>query len=142
MEKFLVLAMALQVSLYVIVMVIFVRKRTSLVKAGKVPSSYYKTFQTEVGEYPRDLKAAERHFENLFEMPVLFLIFCSLVIGLGKVDLFIVLGSYLYVLIRVAHMVIHIGKNKIMPRMMAFGFSCLVLIIMWVYLTISMFFNS
>lgn len=142
MNTYLVLLMTIQVSLYAIVMMIFVKKRVQCVKEGIVPSSYYKTFQTEVSDYPKDLKAVERHFTNLFEMPVLFLIFGTLVLALGKVDYIILVASTIFVVFRIAHMVIHIGKNKIIPRMMTFGVSSITVVLMWFYLSVKLLLNS
>jgi hypothetical protein len=75
-----------------------------------------------------------RHWANLFEAPVLFYVAClaALVLNLDQV-LFVQL-AWAYVVVRMAHSLIHLTYNRVSHRLTMFLLSQGVLIVMWVIL--------
>lgn len=104
--------------------------RFAAVKRGETDAKYYKTFQGESAE-PRQAAQFTRHYINLFEMPVLF--YAAGVVGLvsglgGRAMLW---AAWLFVGARVVHAIIHLGSNRIFPRLYAHAFAWCVVLVMW-----------
>jgi len=130
MEFALVYPMAAMVLLTAVVLVRMVLGRVAAVRRGEVDARYYKTFEGEKGE---SRKAAQhtRHFVNLFESPVLFYAACITAMVTGQGTGVIVWLAWAYVICRVAHAFVHLGSNRIPPRMVIYGASWLVLLAIW-----------
>jgi hypothetical protein len=77
-----------------------------------------------------------RNFENLLEMPVLFYALGALAIVLKINDANLVSQAWLFVLLRLAHTVIHITYNNSLHRLVIFALSMLTLLSMWIHLFI------
>jgi hypothetical protein len=133
-EYSLVYPMAAMVLLTGIVLVRMVRGRIAAVKSGQVDARFYKTYQGD-GE-PRAAAQNTRHFVNLFENPVLFYVACVVAMITGQGTGVIVWLAWAYVACRVAHAFVHMGTNKIPPRMMIYGASWVVLLAMWAVLVV------
>ena len=125
----LVYPMAAMVLLTFVVLVRLVRGRIAAVKRGEVDARFYKTYQGEVE--PRAAAQNTRHFINLFENPVLFYAACVVAMVTGQGTGVIVWLAWAYVACRVVHAIVHMGGNKIPPRMAIYGASWVVLIVMW-----------
>lgn len=133
-EFALVYPMAAMVLLTGIVLVRMVRGRFAAVKSGQVDARFYKTYQD--GTEPRAAAQNSRHFANLFENPVLFYAACMVAMITGQGTGVIVWLAWAYVACRVAHAVVHMGSNKIPPRMMVYAASWVVLLAMWAVLVV------
>lgn len=131
-EYSLVYPMAAMVLLTAIVLFRMVRGRFAAVKKGEVDARFYKTYQGDIE--PRTAAQNTRHFVNLFENPVLFYAACMVAMITGQGTGVIVWLAWAYVACRVAHAFIHLGRNKIPPRMMAYAASWAVLLAMWAVL--------
>ena len=134
-EFILVYPMAAMVLLTAIVLVRMVLGRVGAVKRGEVDARYYKTYQGENTE-PRQAAQNARHFVNLFENPVLFYAACIVAMVTGQGAGLIVWLAWAYVVTRVLHAVVHLGGNKIPPRMAIYGASWVVLLAMWATLVV------
>ena len=67
--------------------------------------------------------AAERasdHYQNQFEMPVMFITACLLVHLAGLTDTPYVVSAWLYVALRVVHTAIHLTYNRVHHRFLVF----------------------
>lgn len=67
--------------------------------------------------------AAERtadHYQNLFEMPVVFVVACIMIYVTGVTDMFYLSAAWLYVILRLLHSVIHVTYNRVYHRFLAF----------------------
>ncbi len=107
--------------------------RVQAVKDGSVDATYFRTYQGEAE--PESTLKLSRHFKNLFEAPVLFYIVClAAMISQQGTVVFQVL-AWLYVVLRVIHMLIHTGGNRIGKRVRAYFASWVVLLLMWIILT-------
>jgi len=130
MEFALVYPMAAMVLLTAVVLVRMVLGRVAAVRRGEVDARYYKTFEGEKGE-ARKAAQHTRHFVNLFESPVLFYAACITAMVTGQGTGVIVWLAWAYVICRVAHAFVHLGSNRIPPRMVIYGASWLVLLAIW-----------
>lgn len=128
-EYALVYPMAAMVLLTFIVLVRMVHGRFAAVGRGEVDARFYKTHQGE-GE-PRAAAQNTRHFVNLFENPVLFYAACVVAMITGQGTGLIFWLAWAYVTARVVHALVHLGSNRIPPRMAVYGASWLVLLAMW-----------
>ena len=125
----LIYPMAAMVILTFTVLIKMFRSRVAAVKAGEANTGYYKTYQ-EGGE-PRETAQLSRQFANLFESPTLFYAACIAGMVIGEKATVLVVLAWVYVALRLAHAVIHTGKNKLQPRLRAYFSSWLVLLGMW-----------
>lgn len=125
----LVYPMAALVLLTFLVLMRMVSGRVAAVKRGEVDARFYKTYQGD-GE-PRAAAQNTRHFINLFENPVLFYAACVVAMITGQGSGAIVWLAWAYVACRVVHAIVHLGGNRIPPRMAIYGASWVVLLAMW-----------
>jgi hypothetical protein len=75
--------------------------------------------------------AASDNLENLFEMPVLFYLVIVLALLLLIQDPLLVTLAWMYLLLRVAHSLIHTTYNNVLHRFWVYFSSCAVLFAMW-----------
>lgn len=122
--------MFMMVMLTFVVMLITVRVRTSSVRRGDVPLSYFSVFQGE--NIPEMVHKTSRHFDNLFEMPVLFYVAGLLYIALDLTDPLIVQIAWAFVVSRIVHTCIHLGYNNVFHRLIVFGIGNICVLAMWI----------
>ena len=72
-------------------------------------------------------------FSNQFEIPVLFYILIALALPLRHADLFIVLMSWVFVVLRFIHAGIFVTTNNVRQRGLVWFSGVLVLQAMWIY---------
>jgi len=111
---------------------IAVSKRFASVKNGVVKASYYKLMQGQ--EAPESVIKSTRCFNNLFELPVLFYVVCTLYIALGIHSTVALFLAWLFVVFRYAQTYIHLSYNHILHRMCAFWGGFLVIMALWLNL--------
>jgi hypothetical protein len=75
---------------------------------------------------------------NPFELPVLFYILIALALPLRHADLFIVLMSWVFVVLRFIHAGIFVTSNNAQQRGMVWFAGALVLLAMWLYFALKM----
>jgi hypothetical protein len=121
--------MATMVLLTIIVLVRMFRGRVRAVKAGEADAGYYKTYQE--GSEPRELAQISRQVVNLFESPTLFYVACLAGLVTGIYPMTLILLAWAYVVARVIHAYIHIGSNRLPPRIASYFLSWFVLLAMW-----------
>ncbi|MDB5485362.1 MAG: hypothetical protein JWR29_1266 [Tardiphaga sp.] len=77
-------------------------------------------------------------FRNQFEIPVLFYALIAIGLPLRRIDLVLVLLSWVFVVARLAHAGIFVTSNDLRPRAMAWFARALVLMAMWIYFALKM----
>ena len=77
-------------------------------------------------------------FRNQFEIPVLFYALIAIGLPLRRIDLVLVLLSWVFVITRYAHAGIFVTTNGLQPRAMAWFSGVLVLMAMWIYFALKM----
>ncbi len=80
------------------------------------------------------LQQMDRNFSNLLEIPVLFYLWCLVVMVLPLQANELLLLAWVYVAMRCLHSVIHTTYNNVNHRFSVFVLSCLLLLVMWVRL--------
>lgn len=128
-EYALVYPMAAMVLLTFFVLIRMVLGRFAAVARGDVDARFYKTYQG--GGEPRGAAQNTRHFINLFENPVLFYAACIAAMVTQQGAGLIFWLAWAYVATRIVHSFVHLGANKIPPRMAVYGASWIVLLAMW-----------
>ena len=103
--------------------------RIKAVREEKLNMSYF--LLNQGGIRPEYLIKTEQHYENLFELPVLFYVVVALVVVMGGVDYWYVLLSWLYFVSRMVHASIHLTYNNLIHRRYAFFVSTAALYFMW-----------
>ena len=103
--------------------------RIKAVRSGDLSVSYFRT--NAGGEEPDALRKTTQHYDNLFEMPVLFYLVVIVIFISNSVDVVQLVLAWAYFLLCVAHAYIHIGYNNVLHRMKIFLFSTVVMYSMW-----------
>lgn len=80
---------------------------------------------------PENVNISSEHFVNLFEMPILFYIWCFCIYLTKQVDLFYLYAAFAYVGLRYIHTFIHLSYNHVIQRFAVYILSCLVLWGIW-----------
>ena len=124
--------MLAMVLLTFLVAVIMLYRRVQTIKSGEVDALRYKTLSND--RAPAFLLQAERHFINLFEVPVLFYAACTVAMILPLRNEIGIYVAWSFVFFRVLQAIIHLWPNKIMYRMTAFLLGFLSVLILWALL--------
>ena len=109
------------------------------VQIKKVKLSQFRIYE---GEFPDRLRSARQHFQNMFEIPVLFYLLCLLNIFFNNYNQLDVILSWCFVAFRVLHFFIRLQNQKtinIIPRTLTFIISLIFLTIGWISLLINSF---
>lgn len=83
--------------------------------------------------WPARARQISNAYHNQFELPVLFFMLVAFALVTKKVDLIFVVLSWVFVILRVVHMLIHATTNRVPRRFFAYVAGLLTLIVMWVY---------
>jgi hypothetical protein len=84
-----------------------------------------------------NVQAAD-NFRNLVEVPVLFYALVAVALAAHHTPAWLVIGVWLFVLLRVAHSAIHCTYNKVMHRLAVFLASFALLVGLWVSFFLSL----
>lgn len=88
--------------------------------------------------WPTYVTQVSNCFRNQFEVPVLFFALVALALPLRKADLVIVLLSWLFVALRIAHAFVFVTNNNVPRRGLIWLAGALVLAAMWLYFAVRM----
>jgi hypothetical protein len=130
----LVYPMFAMVLLTATVLVIMFRSRVRAVREKALASAYFRTFQG--GTEPEYVTKPSRHFTNLFEAPTLFYAGCLAATATQSAGRLVIALAWTYVLTRVAHAWIHIGRNRLRHRIPVYAASWAVLLALWIAIVI------
>ncbi|MDB5365372.1 MAG: hypothetical protein JWM77_1299 [Rhodospirillales bacterium] len=119
-----------------ITLVVVGLRRSNAVKSGKLPVDYFRTYQG--AEPPDDAVQAARHYENLFELPVLFYALVAILIAIPFFDVVLLALGWAFVLMRYAHATVHLGSNNVRLRFRTFTAGAALLLAMWVYAAVKL----
>lgn len=87
---------------------------------------------------PEYLIKTTQHYENLFELPVLFYVVAVIILSIGIVDYIFLVLAWSYFIIRSIHAYIHTTYNNLRHRRNMFLISTVVLYAMWLKLLIQL----
>ena len=71
-------------------------------------------------------------YHNQLQLPVLFYVLVTLALFTRKADLLFVVLSWLFVVLRVTHVFVHVTSNHVPTRFRWFLAGALVLLVMWI----------
>lgn len=108
--------------------------RTGAVRRGEIRPSYYELFRD--GAEPELAHRLSRQFLNLFETPVLFYAACLAALATGQATPTFQLVCWGYVALRFLHAAIHLGSNPVLPRLVVYFCSWVVLLVLWTWLVV------
>jgi hypothetical protein len=126
--KLFLLPLFLHVILIWTVGICLLSARIKAVKNGSVKIS---DIASNTNAWPLKVRHMGSNFDNQFDTPLLWYGAAGLVVALQLVDLFFVGLSWMFLFSRVAHTLVHTGKNHIPSRMRIFLFGFAVLLVMW-----------
>lgn len=108
--------------------------RIRAVRRGEASLGYFRLYTDSHKAPPARVIAAARHYDNLFQTPVLFYLACvtTLALGLPGTPLL----AWGYVVTRILHGVIHMGYNNVVHRLIAFMAGSLLLIAIWLIIAL------
>lgn len=106
--------------------------RIKSVTNGDVKIKYYRTMQGQ--DVPEYLTRTTRCFNNMFELPVLFYIACTLFIVLNIQSTAAVVLAWLFVLSRAVHTTIHLTYNNVLHRMIIYVIGGVLILSLWLTL--------
>jgi hypothetical protein len=125
-----------QVALTFLLLVWMGRSRVGSIRAGDV-----KVRDVALGErnWPTRIQQIANSYHNQFELPVLFYAIVALALITRKADLVFVVLSWVFVVSRLVHAVIHTTSNRVSQRFMAFLVGVIVLMAMWIVFALRIF---
>ena len=91
--------------------------------------------------WPKHETQIANAYHNQLELPVLFYVLTILAIITRHADLLFVVMAWLFVVLRLVHVYIHLTSNHVGRRFAAFAASALVLLIMWVIFAVRLLFG-
>jgi len=112
--------------------------RIKAVKEGLNPAFFSLNRGAKQPDY---LIKVSQHYENLFELPILFYIVTVLIYVTGIVDSLYIWLASLFVIVRYLHAGIHITYNNLIHRRNIFAAGAIIMFSMWVRFFIHMFFG-
>ena len=86
----------------------------------------------ESDNVPGEVRLPNRNYMNLLELPVLFYVACLVIYVIGKVDAWSLGLAWLYVVLRIAHSLVHLTYNHVIHRMRVFALGAFVLLALWI----------
>ncbi len=92
-------------------------------------------FRIYEGEFPDRLRSARQHYQNMFEIPIIFYLLCLLNIYFNNYNQFDIVYAWGFVVFRMIHFFIRLQNQKninIIPRTFIFIISLIFLTIGWV----------
>lgn len=103
--------------------------RSRALKAGGFDRS---NLLIDSSAWPANVRQSSNAFGNQFEIPVLFYALVALALITRKADLAFVVLSWVFVLTRVGHALVHVTSNDLKLRFPLYFLGVIVLMIMWV----------
>lgn len=82
--------------------------------------------------WPESVQQVNNCIRNQFELPVLFYVLCFILWGLNAVNIWVLLATWGFVVLRYCHAFIHVGSNYVPVRRRFFTFATLIVLGLWV----------
>ncbi|AGH94380.1 MAPEG family protein [Pseudobdellovibrio exovorus] len=103
--------------------------RVQALKKREVGFGYFKTYS---GSNPQEkMLVIGRHYDNQFQVPILFLATCAVFMALDQASYFTLILAWGFVLSRLGHSWIHLGSNNVKNRAAFFGLGWFIILVMW-----------
>jgi hypothetical protein len=112
------------------------RTRLRCVMKEKVSPGYFKVLDSQAYKVPEHVIRMGRHYDNQFELPMLFLITCVACTLFSLTNQLCIFAAWGFVLSRAFHTFFHLGDNNIIKRAAAFFAGWVFVAMMWILLLI------
>ena len=129
MDKALLYPLLVQVLLTFSIGLLTFKSRVKAVKSGEVSPSYFKH---NTGKAPEVMLRYGDHYQNQFELPILFYALIGLLLIFETTHTGFIIGAWAFIVSRIIHSIIHIKTNQILHRMRAFIAGFYILLAMWI----------
>ena len=129
--KLLILAMAAQVLLTLVILVLMGRERVPRIMSGEIRMADVAVERTA---YPLRARLLSNNFDNQFQLPVLFYVAVMLVLWTGGVGWVELILAWLFVALRYVHAAIHVTTNTLLQRFAVYTAGLAVLAALWLLL--------
>lgn len=130
-DKLLILAVAAQVALTFVILLLLGRARVPPVMRGEIPVV---DIAVDSRAYPLRARLLANSFDNQFQLPVLFYVAALLALHLGIMGWVDVALAWAFVALRIVHTVIHTTTNHVHRRFLAYTAGLAVLAVFWLWL--------
>jgi hypothetical protein len=110
--------------------------RVAAVRAGIVKRA---EIDTNKNAYPERVRNFSNNYQNQFELPVLYYTLLSFAMITGLVDTVLVVLSWCFVALRLAHSFVQTGTNVISTRFKVFAAGLLILVLLWAWFGLRLF---
>jgi len=109
--------------------------RLKAVRSGGVDYRIFKVYRNKQ-DMPETMLKISNHYDNLMTMPVLFYLVVTMIYVTQNVDRAFVYLAWAYVVTRLVHSVVHLGKNHPLKRFFAFGIGVMIVLAMTLRLAV------
>ena len=117
--------------LFIALMVVRVRA----VKSGSVPMTYFSTYSGAGA--PEWMVVLGRHYDNQFQVPLLYLLTCAVLMQAGLHDGLTLALAWLFVASRLLHTWVHLRGNVVLRRLQAYALGWLAIAALWIRLLLA-----
>lgn len=131
--KLMLLAIAAQVLLTIIIVLLMGRERVPRVARGEIGVA---DIAVDSDAWPLRARLLSNSFDNQFQLPVLFYVAALLALWAGAPTWAEVVFAWLFVVLRYLHAAIHITSNNVYQRFAAYTAGLAVLAVLWLMLLI------
>ncbi|WP_157959812.1 MAPEG family protein [Devosia submarina] len=131
--KLLVLAIAAQVLLTLIILLLMGRERVPRVKSGEIAVADIAVDRTA---YPLRARLLSNSFDNQFQLPVLFYLATILTLVCTSTSWIELVLAWLFVALRYAHAFVHVTTNRVYRRFALYTAGLAVLALLWLWLVL------
>jgi hypothetical protein len=126
----------------------FIVRRNSVIKR-ETHFKYFKTYDMSLGGPPEYVTRVGRHFDNQFQVPILFLITMLMYISLGNsmgtslilqttrssnTNFYPGLLAWAFVISRMIHSYVHLGSNNVVYRFLSYASGLFIVLFLWILL--------
>lgn len=131
--KLLVLAVAAQVLLTMVILVLMGRERVPRVMSGEIKMA---DVSVERSAYPLKARLLSNSFDNQFQLPVLFYVAALMTLFATATSWLDVLLAWVFVVLRYVHAIIHVTSNYLLHRFAVYTTGLAVLAALWLWLVL------
>lgn len=132
----LILAVLAQIALTFVLLAWTALSRSKAIKADR---SLAKRAAIDNSLWPDRSVQVSNCYNNQFQLPVLFYMVILFYLTTGGTSLVMGILAWVFVILRIVHMIIHTGTNHLLHRFMAFGAGMVTLLVMWIVFAIHYF---
>jgi hypothetical protein len=93
----------------------------------------------DIRTWPDDVRKLGNNFDNQFQMPMLWYAVVAFTLILGLAGTVPIILAWAFLLARLLHSFIHVGRNILIPRFAAFLLSAIILSAHWLWLAFQVF---